>query len=245
MINNSATLAVPALATRYEALIRACREIGKRTEPEGLFAALAEELHGAVQFDFLGVSLRGENTDIFQNYSVDKANGADLVPEDKRILEEALTLWVYDQQKPIVCTTDGKEARYDRLRATLNRLSIRSVCELPLTTARHKLGTITFGSKKPNSYSTIEIGFLSQAADLIALTFDNALNFTASRRASEGSQCNNEGLQLLLDVTNQLVPHLELRDLLRAVSKQVRRVMQCDFASLSLPDAENKLLRLY
>jgi formate hydrogenlyase transcriptional activator len=135
-VNDSATLAVPALATRYEALIGACREIGKCSEPKELVAALAEELHGAVQFDFLGVSLRGEKTDIFQNYSSDKASGADLVSEDKLILEEALTLWVYEQQKPIVRTTDDKEPRDDRLRATLNGLSIRSVCALPLTTAR-------------------------------------------------------------------------------------------------------------
>ena len=52
MINDSATLAVPALATRYEALICACREIGKRREPKELFTTLAEELHGAVRFDF-------------------------------------------------------------------------------------------------------------------------------------------------------------------------------------------------
>jgi formate hydrogenlyase transcriptional activator len=38
---------------------------------------------------------------------------------------------------------------------------------------------------------------------------------------------------------------LELRDLLRAISQDVRRVMQCDYAGLSLPDAENMQLRLY
>jgi formate hydrogenlyase transcriptional activator len=38
---------------------------------------------------------------------------------------------------------------------------------------------------------------------------------------------------------------LELRDLLHAISQDVRRVMQCDYAGLSLPDAENKQLRLY
>src|SRR6266853_289637 len=35
-------------------------------------------------------------------------------------------------------------------------------------------------------------------------------------------------LQLLLDVTNQVVSNLQLRDLLRAISASVRRVMQCD-----------------
>jgi PAS domain S-box-containing protein len=37
-----------------------------------------------------------------------------------------------------------------------------------------------------------------------------------------------ERLQLLLDVTNQVVSNLQLRDLLRAISASVRRVMQCD-----------------
>src|SRR5713226_9779928 len=52
-------------------------------------------------------------------------------------------------------------------------------------------------------------------------------------------------LQLLLDVTNQVVSNLQLRDLLCAISGNIRRVMQCDCASLALPDAENKELRLY
>jgi len=52
-------------------------------------------------------------------------------------------------------------------------------------------------------------------------------------------------LQLLFDVTNQVVSNLELRDLLRAVSGNIRRLMQCDCASLALPDEEEKQLRLH
>ena len=54
-----------------------------------------------------------------------------------------------------------------------------------------------------------------------------------------------ERLQLLLDVTNQVVSNLQLRDVMLAISGNIRRVMQCDCASLALPDAENKELRLY
>ena len=68
---------------------------------------------------------------------------------------------------------------------------------------------------------------------------------TQVRVRTQELEYNTERLQLLLDVTNQLVSHLELRDLLRAVSRQVRRVMHCDFASVSLPDAEKKQLRHY
>jgi formate hydrogenlyase transcriptional activator len=52
-------------------------------------------------------------------------------------------------------------------------------------------------------------------------------------------------LQLLLAVTNQVVSNLQLRELLRAISGNIRRVMQCDCASLALPHAENKRMRLY
>src|ERR1700688_803708 len=52
-------------------------------------------------------------------------------------------------------------------------------------------------------------------------------------------------LQLLLDVTNQVVSNLQLSDLLGAISASVRQVMRCDCASLALPHEENKQLQLY
>jgi formate hydrogenlyase transcriptional activator len=51
-------------------------------------------------------------------------------------------------------------------------------------------------------------------------------------------------LQLLLEVTNQVVSNLQLPDLLRAISGNIRRVMHCDCASLALPDEEDKHLQL-
>src|SRR6266851_2378819 len=52
-------------------------------------------------------------------------------------------------------------------------------------------------------------------------------------------------LQLLLEVTNQVVSNLQLHELLRAISGSIRRVMQCDCASLALPNAENKQLQTF
>jgi PAS domain S-box-containing protein len=52
-------------------------------------------------------------------------------------------------------------------------------------------------------------------------------------------------LQLLLDVTNQVVSNLQLRDLLRAISASVRRVMQCDLVGVFLPDSEENRLQTF
>src|SRR5467141_3102071 len=235
----------PALGVRYETLVRVSQAIGAHSDPKELFGILIDELRGVVQFDLIGVSLRDQDSDTFQNYFIDMTSRSELVPEEKLAPEETLTLWVYERQEPLLRSTGEMEPRYRRLQAILKRLNIRSTCALPLTTAHRKLGVITFCSKQVDTYSPNDIRFVSQVTDYIALAFDDALNFAALQRASEELQSKNDRLRLLLDVTNQVVSNLELRDLLRAISQGVRRVMQCDYAGLSLQDAENKQLRLY
>jgi formate hydrogenlyase transcriptional activator len=52
-------------------------------------------------------------------------------------------------------------------------------------------------------------------------------------------------LQLLLDVTNQVVSNLQPRDLLTAIATSVRRVMQCDMVGVCFPDPEGKGLQTF
>ena len=52
-------------------------------------------------------------------------------------------------------------------------------------------------------------------------------------------------LQLLLDVTNQVVSNLQLHDLLRAISTSIRRIMRCDLVSVCLPDSEMSRLQTF
>src|SRR6267154_2345611 len=52
-------------------------------------------------------------------------------------------------------------------------------------------------------------------------------------------------LKLLLDLNNNIVSKLELRDLLRVISASVRRMMQCDSVGVNLPDPESGELKLY
>ncbi len=238
-------LTAPALAARYETLMRVSRAIGAHQNAKDLFAALVDELNGVVDFDAIGVFLKCQNSDRFQNHFVDTESRSILVAEEHLSPEERFVSSVYERQEPWLRSTEEMEPRYERLKTPLQRRGIRSICALPLTTGHRRLGVISFGSKQPNAYPPEEVKFISQVADQIALAFDDALNFAALRRASKELQTKNNRLQLLLDVTNQFVSNLELRELLRAISQGVRRVMQCDYTGLSLPEAEGQQLRLY
>jgi len=67
----------------------------------------------------------------------------------------------------------------------------------------------------------------------------------ALRRAQGELQRERDRLKLLLELTNQVVSNLELREMLRALAASVRRVMLCDVVSVRLPDSEKKQLRVY
>jgi formate hydrogenlyase transcriptional activator len=243
--SDSELLTPPALAARYETLMRVSRAIGAHQNASGLFAALVDDLNGVVDFDAIGVFLKCQNSDRFQNHFVDMESRSILVAEENLSPQETFVSSVYDQQASWLRSTDEMEPRYERLQVALQNRGIRSICALPLTTGHRRLGVISFGSRQAHAYPPEEVKFISQVADQIALAFDDALNFSALRRASEELQTKNERLQLLLDVTNQFVSNLELRDLLRAISQGVRRVMQSDYTGLSLPEADGQHLRLY
>jgi formate hydrogenlyase transcriptional activator len=115
---------------------------------------------------------------------------------------------------------------------------LQSVSAFPLTTAHRRLGSLVIASVHRDAYSREEIRFCSLVANQIALAMDDAINFQASQRAQER-------LELLLDLTNRVVSNLNLRDVLREISANIRRVMQCDGVGIDLPSPEDKKLRLY
>jgi formate hydrogenlyase transcriptional activator len=67
----------------------------------------------------------------------------------------------------------------------------------------------------------------------------------ALRRAQEDLQRERDRLKLLLELTNQVISNLELREMLRALAGSIRRIMQCDAVSIRLPDTDNNQLRVY
>src|SRR5580704_5568687 len=65
------------------------------------------------------------------------------------------------------------------------------------------------------------------------------------RQREADLRTKNDRLQLLLNVTNQITSNLKLREVLRAVSSNIRDVMHCDAVFVSLVDSASGIPRLY
>src|ERR1700675_842619 len=96
-----------------------------------------------------------------------------------------------------------------------------------------------------------------RAERLLMEARDN-LELRVAKRTSELTEANEElqtthaelryekdRLKLLLELTNNVVSNLEIRDVLKAVIANVRQIMRSDFAGVGLPDSDGGRLRVY
>jgi PAS domain S-box-containing protein len=65
------------------------------------------------------------------------------------------------------------------------------------------------------------------------------------RQSETDLRTKNDRLKLLLNLTSQITSNLKLHELLRAVSSNIREVMQCDAVFVSLVDSASGTPRLY
>jgi formate hydrogenlyase transcriptional activator len=71
---------------------------------------------------------------------------------------------------------------------------------------------------------------------------DFAMNDTT---AQQELKVQNQRLRLLLNLTNQITSNLDLREVLRAISANIREVMMGDFVSIALLEPDSEQVRLH
>ena len=223
-------------AARYETLFRVSQAISSQRDPKELFCVLKTELRQVVQFDGIGIA-QYDAAAKRVHWHVSERCSQPFAPVDSPS-ESTMACWVYEHQEPLVIPYVDRETRFPCMIDQMKKQGIQSACVLPLTTVHRRIGSLVLASEHPDAYSGEEVRFLSVVADMAALAIDDALNF-------EAYQLAQDRLKLLLEVTNTVVSNLELREVLRAISASVRRVMRCDLVSVALPDSTNTYLRRY
>jgi len=231
MLAHAVALSGASIAQRYEALIRIANSIRARKDPQELFDILVHELSQVIQFD--GIAQFDERSNKVNWHFGTGCRKHEHSPADVP-REETIASWVYREQQVIVLGTLENETRFPASVVVMREAGLQSVCAFPLTTAHRRLGSLVMASVHRNAYTDEEARFCALVADQIALAMDDAINFYASERAQQR-------LELLLDLTNRVVSNLNLREVLREVSANIRRVMNCEGAGIDLPNPDGKL----
>lgn len=221
------------------------RIIASRRNLSELLHDLAERLHSLLDFSYLSVMLYDPAQHVMRLHNLQGSPRGPLRPGAEFAVEDIPSGWVWQHQQPLVMSDLERETRFPRAIQALREYGLRSFCSLPLSTAHRRLGTLTMGRPERGAYNPSEVAFAQMVADQVAVAVDNALHSEEAQALQQQLARERDRLQLLLEVTNSLIANLELRDLLRAVSATLRRVMQCDVAGVILPDAERHQLCVY
>jgi formate hydrogenlyase transcriptional activator len=233
-----------SVASRYEALFSIAKAIGARHEIEGLFSALSAELPRVFNFDFMGLSRYDQETSSVE-WQLCRPNGVFERHVIDTTQEGPTSAWVYEHRKPLIIPILNQESSLHRRINQLARERIQSLCAAPLTCADGRPASFVIGSKQPGAYSQEDLRFLSLVTDMIATALDNAISSDSLRRTQDDLKAVKGRLQLLLDLTGEIAPNLEIRHLLRTTSAMIRRTIRCNAVAIHLPDKESNSLRLF
>ncbi len=81
--------------------------------------------------------------------------------------------------------------------------------------------------------------------EAIVEAVDNALNFETAQAYQRQLAEERDRLRLLLEINNAVVSHLDFRSLFQQIASALRRVLQQDYLSVALCDAERRTLRVH
>jgi formate hydrogenlyase transcriptional activator len=162
---------------QYRALLAVSEAIVSHRELPALFGELADRLRQVVRFDYVVLVLHEEATNTMRLHVAGAPDSAPLAPVFVLPLEEDPAGLVWQTQQPFIVSSVGELSRWPRLLELLQPYGVQSLCWLPLTTARRRLGTLVFSCKQPSAYDAADMDFLRHVANQVAVAVENALAF--------------------------------------------------------------------
>lgn len=238
-------LLADTITEQYRTLLEVSESISAHHDLTELFHDLAQRLPRVLQFSSLVLGLHDPIKNVMRLHMLEDPRSIPVSLGLEFSVEDAPGGWVWQHQQPLVCDNLEQETRFPKVMPMVRQAGIRSLCIVPLTTARARLGAMGVGSLADHHYEQTEVDFLQQVAKQVAVAVENTLNFERAHRAEQEAQRRFERERLMLEINNAVVSHLSLRDLLKAISHCLRQVIPHDAALLSLHDPKNGQLRLH
>jgi formate hydrogenlyase transcriptional activator len=230
--------------TRYEALRQASGVIASQADLNGVLESLVRFLPSVVSFEFLGVSLHDAERRVSRLYAFGGtlAGGAEIGTEIP-VAESSAATMLLEEEKPIILNDIEKETRFADIVERARPYGVRSMCLLPLTSPRRQLGVLVFGTTYQKDYDAEDLKLMTTVAAHVAVAVENALNFEEARSYQQLLTRERDRLQLLLQVNNSVISHLELGDLFQAVSSALRECFHHEYTGLWLFEEGSTQLR--
>ena len=228
----------------YLTLLELSKAIASHRNVPDLFHDIACRLKNLFNFQYLAVVLHDGDQNVMRLHILETCEPTSWQTPSEIPIEGSVAGFVWENQQPLIIRDLAEETRFPFAQAMRDR-SARSLCVMPLTTARQRLGVLSLWSDKVGAYEQLDLEFAQLVAAQIAVAMENVFSFADVQAAHQQLTRERDQLRLLLDVGNAVVSTLDLRELLSTVSACLRRVMSHEYASLALYDSDRNTLQIH
>ena len=233
------------LAERYQALLEVTQAISIHRDLHALFQDLAQRLPRVVHVNFVVLTLHDSERNTIRVHTIQANVPADLIGGHEGPVEESPAGLVWQTQQSILVPDLAEERRWPKVTGLMREDGTNSFCFIPMTTSVRRLGALGFLSLQKEAYGETDLEFLQQVGKQVAVAVDNVLNFAGAEAAQQSLARERDRLSLVLEINNAIVSHLELTELLKAISACLRRVIPHDFAWFCLYDPATRQLQAH
>ena len=233
------------LAERYQALLEVTQAISIHRDLHALFQDLAQRLPRVVHVNFVVLTLHDSERNTIRVHTIQANVPADLIGGHEGPVEESPAGLVWQTQQSILVPDLAEERRWPKVTGLMREDGTNSFCFIPMTTSVRRLGALGFLSLQKEAYGETVLEFLQQVGKQVAVAVDNVLNFAGAEAAQQSLARERDRLSLVLEINNAIVSHLELTELLKAISACLRRVIPHDFAWFCLYDPATRQLQAH
>ena len=165
----------------YRALLGVSEAIVSQRDLPALFHELAGRLHHLVRFDGLALVLHEPASDTMRLHVLEVLAPSPLSVDFSLPVGDDPAGMVWQTQQPVITSCVADLTRWPRWLERVGSSGVQSLCWLPLTTARRRLGTLVFACRQPAAYDTVDIGFAQLVTNQVAVAVENALAFEEIR----------------------------------------------------------------
>ena len=161
----------------YRALLAVSEAIVSHRDLSALFHELAGRLHHVVRFDYLALLLHEAASNTLRLHVLETSEPAPHPSGSRFPVDDNPAGRVWQTQQPLIISNVAEQRRWPQYLERAQPFGVQSSCQLPLTTARRRLGMLVFACKQPSAYDAADVGFLQLVANQVAVAVENALAF--------------------------------------------------------------------
>jgi formate hydrogenlyase transcriptional activator len=213
-----------ATCQQYEMLLAVAEAIAAHRDLQSLLHDLAGRLREFVRFDHVALIQHDADNDRMQRYAFDHTGPLTAELPTAFAVDDTPAGLVWRTQQPLVLSRLAEAAAWPRYVDRLEPLGANSFCMLPLTTARHRLGTLIFVSRQESAYGDADLDFLGRVAKQVAIAFENALAFARIEELKEQLEKEKVYLEEEIRTDNNFEEIVGESAALRRALKQVETV---------------------